>query len=136
MVAFDHATLGQFQLGFANRTLGYRLPDKNRREGAELRGRWQKLRIIRESGHSKVPMTERGVSWADVLRGLGAFVASIILLASMDGPLVQTWWLAVLSGATIAACTLTARSRWVVLGGVALIILSRIMIRGALVLFN
>jgi DNA primase len=28
----------RFQLGFANRTLGYRLPDKNRKEGAEIRG--------------------------------------------------------------------------------------------------
>ena len=41
----------QFQLGFANRTLGYRLPDKNRKAGAELRGRLQKLGILRESGH-------------------------------------------------------------------------------------
>jgi len=43
--------IGHFQLGFANRTLGYRLPDKNRKEGAELRGRLQKLGILRESGH-------------------------------------------------------------------------------------
>jgi DNA primase catalytic core len=40
-----------FKLGFANRTLGYRLPNKNRQEGAELRGRLQKLGILRESGH-------------------------------------------------------------------------------------
>jgi DNA primase catalytic core len=43
--------IGHFRIGFANRTLGYRLPDKNRKEGAELRGRLQKLGIIRESGH-------------------------------------------------------------------------------------
>ena len=43
--------LEQFQLGFANRTLGYRLPDRNRKEGAELRGRLQKLGILPESGH-------------------------------------------------------------------------------------
>jgi DNA primase len=41
----------RFQLGFANRTLGYRLPRKNRVTGAELRGRLQKLGIYRESGH-------------------------------------------------------------------------------------
>ena len=40
-----------FRLGFANRTLGYRLPEKNRVAGAELRGRLQKLGILRESGH-------------------------------------------------------------------------------------
>src|SRR5271169_2376742 len=40
-----------FRLGVANRTLGYRLPEKNRVAGAELRGRLQKLGIYRESGH-------------------------------------------------------------------------------------
>ena len=40
-----------FKLGFANRTLGYRLPEKNRKAGAEMRGRLQKLGILRESGH-------------------------------------------------------------------------------------
>ena len=40
-----------FRLGYANRTLGYRLPASNRREGADLRGRLQALGIIRGSGH-------------------------------------------------------------------------------------
>ena len=40
-----------FRLGFANRTLGYGLPEKNRVAGAEMRGRLQKLGILRESGH-------------------------------------------------------------------------------------
>lgn len=43
--------IGHFRLGFANRTLGLRLPPNNRKTGAELRGRLQKLGIIRESGH-------------------------------------------------------------------------------------
>jgi DNA primase catalytic core len=43
--------IGHFRLGFANRTLGLRLPPANRKAGAELRGRLQKLGIIRESGH-------------------------------------------------------------------------------------
>src|SRR5690606_8397007 len=41
----------QFKLGFANRTLGYRLPEKNRKAGAELRGKLQEIGILRESGH-------------------------------------------------------------------------------------
>jgi DNA primase len=41
----------RFQLGYANRTLGLRLPQKNRVAGADLRGRLQGLGIIRESGH-------------------------------------------------------------------------------------
>lgn len=41
----------RFRLGYANRTLAYRLPLKNRVAGAELRGRLQRLGVLRESGH-------------------------------------------------------------------------------------
>ncbi len=41
----------RFQLGFANRTLGLRLPLGNRKSGAEIRARLQRLGILRESGH-------------------------------------------------------------------------------------
>ncbi|QOY87925.1 CHC2 zinc finger domain-containing protein [Paludibaculum fermentans] len=72
VVSFYHKTLGEspealrylesrglthpemmdrFQLGFANRTLGLTLPDRNRKAGADLRGRLQRLGILRESGH-------------------------------------------------------------------------------------
>ncbi|MDP9074385.1 MAG: toprim domain-containing protein, partial [Actinomycetota bacterium] len=48
----DHPeALGVFKLGFADRTLGYRLPNKQRKEGAEVRGRLQRLGILRASGH-------------------------------------------------------------------------------------
>ena len=43
--------IDKFKLGFANRTLGYRLPAKNRAAGAEMRGRLQGLGVMRESGH-------------------------------------------------------------------------------------
>jgi DNA primase catalytic core len=43
--------LDKFKLGFANRTLGYRLPHSNRVAGNELRSRLQKLGVMRESGH-------------------------------------------------------------------------------------
>lgn len=43
--------IARFKLGYANRTLGYRLPRKNRVAGAESRGRLQQLGILRESGH-------------------------------------------------------------------------------------
>ncbi|MFN8626259.1 MAG: CHC2 zinc finger domain-containing protein [Candidatus Binatia bacterium] len=72
VVAYYHATLQQnpealqylerrglqsaemiehFQLGFANRTLAYRLPAKTGAAGVVLRGRLQQLGILRESGH-------------------------------------------------------------------------------------
>jgi DNA primase len=40
-----------FKLGFSNRTLGYRIPNKNRKEGSEVRGRLIELGILRETGH-------------------------------------------------------------------------------------
>lgn len=72
VTAFYHATLKQspealdylasrglnhpdlidtFSLGYANRSLGYRLPMKNRQAGAEIRGQLQQLGILRKSGH-------------------------------------------------------------------------------------
>jgi len=43
--------IDRFKLGFANRTLGYGLEEKSRVAGAEMRGRLQRLGILRESGH-------------------------------------------------------------------------------------
>ena len=41
----------QHRLGFANRTLGLRLPAARIKAGAEVRSRLQKIGLIRESGH-------------------------------------------------------------------------------------
>jgi DNA primase len=65
----DHPeALEAFRLGYADRTLGLRLPDKRRKDGAELRGRLEALGIFRASGHEHlagslvVPVfDERGV---------------------------------------------------------------------------
>jgi len=43
--------VAHFKLGYANRTLGYRLPAANRVAGAEIRGRLTSIGILRESGH-------------------------------------------------------------------------------------
>ena len=48
----DHPELiEQFQLGYANRTLGYRLPMKQVKSGAAIRSQLQRLGLLRESGH-------------------------------------------------------------------------------------
>jgi DNA primase catalytic core len=47
----DAELIERFKLGFADRTLGLRLPEKTRKAGAEVRGRLQKLGLWRESGH-------------------------------------------------------------------------------------
>jgi DNA primase catalytic core len=40
-----------FRLGFANRTLGYRLPTMNTQAGAAVRGQLQRIGLLRASGH-------------------------------------------------------------------------------------
>lgn len=47
----DEALFRRFGVGFADRSLGLRLPEKNRAAGAELRRRLQALGLWRESGH-------------------------------------------------------------------------------------
>jgi DNA primase catalytic core len=48
----DHPELVEtFRLGFANRTLGLRLPEKTRKEGKLIRERLERLGLYRESGH-------------------------------------------------------------------------------------
>ena len=44
--------IAHFQLGYANRTLAYRLPPKSRTRDDDIRGRLMKVGILREaSGH-------------------------------------------------------------------------------------
>jgi DNA primase catalytic core len=40
-----------FKIGFVDRTLGLRLPQKNRKEGAEMRERLTRLGLFRDTGH-------------------------------------------------------------------------------------
>ncbi|HXB65964.1 MAG TPA: CHC2 zinc finger domain-containing protein [Solirubrobacteraceae bacterium] len=47
----ESGLIEEFRLGYANRTLGYRLPAKNRKPGAELRGKLQELGVFRATGH-------------------------------------------------------------------------------------
>jgi len=47
----DVELIDHFKLGFANRSLGLHLPNKNRKAGAALRGLLQQVGIYRESGH-------------------------------------------------------------------------------------
>ncbi len=47
----DEAALRRLRVGFADRSLGLRLPEKNRAAGAALRERLTRLGLWRESGH-------------------------------------------------------------------------------------
>jgi len=48
---YDEAMIKHFKLGLADRSLGLRLPKKNRAEGKAIRERLEKLGIYRASGH-------------------------------------------------------------------------------------
>ena len=43
--------VAHFKLGVADRTLGLRLPEKNRKAGADIRSQLHKIGLIRDSGH-------------------------------------------------------------------------------------
>ena len=47
----DPELINRFRLGYANRTLGYRLPAKTRKAGAAVRGKLQEVGLLRASGH-------------------------------------------------------------------------------------
>ncbi|WP_237385463.1 CHC2 zinc finger domain-containing protein [Xenorhabdus sp. Sc-CR9] len=59
--------VAQFKLGFANRTLGYRLPSKKLKAGAEIRRRLQAAGVLRENGGEHL----RGSLVVPVLDGHG-----------------------------------------------------------------
>jgi DNA primase catalytic core len=64
----DHpAAVEKFKLGYANRTLGLRLPNNQRVAGEQIRGQLQRIGILRSSGHEHLTgslvipvMDERG----------------------------------------------------------------------------
>jgi len=47
----DAQLIEHFRIGFTDRTLGLRLPEKTRKAGSEIRSRLQKIGLWRESGH-------------------------------------------------------------------------------------
>lgn len=47
----DRALIERFRLGYANRSLAYRLPEKQYKAGKELRTQLQRIGILRKTGH-------------------------------------------------------------------------------------
>lgn len=60
-----------FRLGFADRTLGYRMPAANRKAGADVRGQLQRLGVLRDSGHEHL----RGSLVVPLMDASGAVVS-------------------------------------------------------------
>jgi hypothetical protein len=65
---YHEEAIERFQLGYANRTLGMSLSDKQRKAGKEIRGKLERLGLYRESGHEHfngclvVPVFDEGGS--------------------------------------------------------------------------
>lgn len=69
----DHPeVIDHFKLGFCDRSLGTRLPLKNRKEGGAIRGSLQRLGILKSSGH-------------ELLRG------SVVVPVIEDGQVIQMY---------------------------------------------
>ena len=64
--------IAHFKLGYANRTLGLRLPDKRRKAGADIRTRLEKVGLMRSSGHEHfagslvIPVLDEGGNVVEV----------------------------------------------------------------------
>ncbi len=62
----------RFRLGYANRTLGLRLPEKTRKAGADLRARLERIGVYRGTGHEHfngsliVPVLDEGGNVTEV----------------------------------------------------------------------
>jgi DNA primase len=62
----------RFRLGYADRTLGLRLPEKTRKAGAEVRARLEAIGLYRASGHEHftgslvVPILDEGGNMANI----------------------------------------------------------------------
>ena len=108
----SEAALTTFQLGFADRTLGLRLPDKQRAAGAAIRDRLEKLGIYRASGHEHLngcvvfPILDSG---GDVLGLYGrkiveAQTAGLPKHLYLPGPHRGVWNVAALASPEIILC--------------------------------
>ena len=106
----DPAAIETFRLGFADRTLGLRLPDKRRRDGAELRARLERLGLYRASGHEHfsgslvVPILDEagavvGMYGRKITEGLRAGTALHLYL---PGPHRGVWNLSGIAAAGVA----------------------------------
>jgi len=90
----DPEAVEHFQLGYANRTLGYHLPHANRQDGAQLRGQLQRLGILRDSGHEHfrgslvIPVIDAGGDVLEIYgRKIGAtFRKGTALHVYLPGP--------------------------------------------------
>jgi DNA primase len=116
----NDALADELGVGFANRTLGYRLPEANRRDGAKLRDQLARLGIYRASGHEHF----RGCMVVPVLSAEGR--ALQLCGTRVAGPAGEALWAAGLPGGLFNEAAATTSSEVIVAGSVedALVVMS------------
>jgi DNA primase len=105
--------IDRFTLGYSNRSLGYRLPARDRAAGAHIRGRLQQLGVYRASGHEHfsgcvvVPVFDEA---GDVVELYGRKIGEtlhkdVARHLYLPGPLRGVWnWEAVAASKEIILC--------------------------------
>ncbi len=114
--------ISRFKLGFSDRTLGLRLPAKNRSDGKALRERLQKIGVLRDTGHElltgslTVPVFDQSGNATEmygrkITPGLRKGTPRHLYL---PGPHVGMWNPAALDGSSVILCEapLDALSFW------------------------
>ena len=103
----------RFKLGFANRTLGLRLPMKAWKAGGEIRGRLQKLGVMRESGHEHftgsvvIPIFDEEGNVAEMYgrKITAGLLARVPLHTYLPGPHRGVWnWQALAVSKSVILC--------------------------------
>ncbi|MGH9307497.1 MAG: DNA primase [Acidimicrobiales bacterium] len=108
----DGALADDLRIGFANRTLGYRLPEANRKDGAKLRDQLTRLGIYRSSGHEHF----RGCMVVPVLSAGGRVLQLCgIRLAQTSG---ECQWAAGLRGGMFNEASATTNAEVIVAASV------------------
>jgi hypothetical protein len=108
----DDALADELRIGFANRTLGYRLPEANRKDGAKLRDQLMRLGLYRSSGHEHF----RGCMVVPVLSADGrVFQLCGIRLASASS---ECQWAAGLPGGMFNEAAATTNAEVIVVASI------------------
>ena len=126
--------IATFRLGFVDRTLGLRLPQANRREGAAIRERLTRLGILRETGlldpgldlgcadDARIAIEQVLPEVAEELLGGDALEREVIEVAPEEGVDALTAELAVEEGEQQAAFLVRSGPRD---GGIAIALIDR-----------
>ena len=119
---YDETALRAFRIGYADRTLGLRLPERNRKDGKAIRERLIKLGLLRDTGHEHfngsviVPVFDEQGHVAEMYgRKSGKVTKPSLPHLYLPGPHAGIWNPDALAGGEVILCEapLDALTFWV-----------------------